>query len=52
MTIQKAIYVFYQFKHKFSVFDLCNYVCENLSTSLRRFGLLEGAQQLLFVIFP
>ena len=37
---------------EFSLFNLFSSVCEDSSTSLRRVGLLEGAQQKFFVLSP
>ena len=51
MTVKKTIYNFCQFQFKFSPFILFNSVCKHSSTSLRRFGLLEGAQQTFLVLF-
>ena len=51
MTVQKTIYNFYQFFFKFSLFNLFNSVCKDWFTSLRHFGLLVGALQMIFVLF-
>ena len=52
MTVWKTIYNFHQFWFRCSLFILFNSVCKHRSNSLRRFGLLEGAQEMLFVPFP
>ena len=52
MTVWKTNYNFYQFYFKFSFFNLFNSVCKHWSTKLRRFGVLGGAQQMFFVLFP
>ena len=36
----------------FGLINLFHSVCKHRSTSFRQFGLLEGAQQLYFVLFP
>ena len=52
MSIYKTIYNFDQFYFEFGVFNLFNSVCKDWSTNLRRFSLLEGVQQMFFVLFP
>ena len=44
MTIKKTIFKFYQFQLKYRLFNLFNFVCKDLSTSLRCFCLLKGAE--------
>ena len=48
----KAIYNFCQFDFAFNLCNLFNSVYKDWSISLRRFSLLEGAQQLFLVLFP
>ena len=52
MTIEKKISNFCQLYPKFSHFNLFNCICKDWSTSLRRFNLLEGAQQIFFALCP
>ena len=52
MAIWKTIYIFFQFQVEFSFFNLLNSVCKNWSTGMRRFSIVERAQQKCLVLFP
>ena len=52
MTIYRKIYVFCQPQIEISLFNLFNSVSNDWPTSPRRFSVLEGPQQVFFVLFP
>ena len=52
MTIYRKIYFFWQPQIEISLFNMFNSVSNDWPTSPRRFSVLEGPQQVFFVLFP